>query len=456
MMRLVCLILGFCIAGSQGYSQETLTLEQSREMALKYNHLIKMAQEGVQESQSIKKAAFTNFLPKLEGSAEYNHMFDVDDINFPGFFLPTAEDEIQGRLGNYNGTSNVYFPGMNVKLGDIKYHTLSLSVMQPLYMGGKIRSGYRMARLGEAISNDNTILQKSEVLLETDQAYWNLVSVKEKVLLAAQYKEMLKALVEDLENAFQLELTTRNEVLKAKVQLNQAELSLLKAENGNQLAMMALCQVIGKDLNEQVKVADSVVVVENNYQLGNHLHKALAQRPELMMLEKQVRLNGEDENMTNADFMPQLAVGAGYNYTGEINDMVDDQGLLAVQASLRIPVFHWKERKHQVAAAKARRRKSELQLERSRDLISLEVKQSYYKLQEAHKQIEMAQIAMNQAQENVRLTQDSFYEGLATTTELLDAQAFWQQAYSELIDAKINFKTSETSFLKSIGELGNG
>ncbi|TKG91917.1 TolC family protein [Puteibacter caeruleilacunae] len=437
----------------QGMSQEALTLEQSRKLALEYNHKIKIADELIAESESNVSLAMTQFLPNLSFSGSYNYMHDIDDIAFPGFFLPTAESAEAGQKGDYSGTSDVYFPGLNMKMGNIDYFRGGLSLSQPIYMGGKIRSAYNMTKIGRQISHYNRNLQTSDVIVETDQAYWNMVSIKEKVQMADKYVEMLTALVNDLQNAYDLELTTKNELLKAKVQLNQAKLNQFKTANGYELSKMALCQVIGKDLMSNVEVSDTVVAVDDYKIQKDYMGKALAQRPELLMLGKQVELNAEEVKSTNADYMPQLGAGASYTQISDVNDLIESTGSLMVQAQLSVPIFHWRERKHKVAAAKHRKAQQELELERTRDLIQLEVQQSYFNLLEANKQIELAETSMDQAEENVTLMKNSFYEGVANTTELLDAQAFWQQAYSELIDAKINFKLREVSFLKAIGEL---
>ncbi|RUT77961.1 TolC family protein [Ancylomarina longa] len=449
-------ILGiFCLFVLPGKAQEILSLKESRKLALEYNQKIKIAEEMIIESKSNVSFAFTQFLPNLKAEGTYNYFHNISDINIPGFFLGTANSVEEARKGIYTGVSDVYFPGFNIALGNVDYYSANLNLSQPIYMGGKIHSIYNITKLGREISIFNRSLQKSDVLLETDQAYWNLVSVKEKVYLAAKYVEMLSALVQDLQNAFDLELTTKNELLKVQVQLNQAKLNLFRSRNAQKLSKMALCQVIGTNLNNNVTASDTIVTIQKSEIKQDYLGKALAQRPELKMLEKQMEINKQKEIESRSDYLPHLGVGASYSYTSDIANLTGNMNLFAVQANLSMPVFHWKERKHSVAAAKSRTRQKALELDRTKDLISLEVQQSYFNLQEAFEQIELARVSLKQASENVKLTKNSFYEGLANTTELLDAQAFWQRAYSELIDSKINYKLKEVGFLKSIGELGN-
>ena len=430
-------------------------MKASRAMALEYNQKIKIADQLIFENESNVKLAFTHFLPRISAGASYNYYHDIDDIAMPGFFLKTADNLDEARLGNFTGTSNVYFPGINIELGNVDYYSANLKLEQPIYMGGKVQSAYRMAKIGHQISTYNRQLQTSDVILATDKAYWNLVSVKEKVSMAEKYVDMLSALVRDLNNAFELELTTKNELLKAQVQLNQAKLDLFRVKNAYVLSRMSLCQVIGKDLQTDIVAVDTSIVVGQQTLDPNYQSKAMLQRPELLMLDKQVDLSKESVKNARADYLPQLGVGASYSHTSKIENLTGSNNLMAVQANVSIPVFHWNERKHKLATARHQSRQRELELERTRDLISLEVQQSYFNLQEAYQQIELAKISMEQANENVTLTKNSFYEGLANTTEMLDAQAFWQRAYSELIDAKINLKLKEVSFQKAIGELTN-
>ncbi|PKQ65465.1 hypothetical protein BZG02_00205 [Labilibaculum filiforme] len=445
-------LLIFSLITFQGLAQE-LSLSESRALALEYNQKIKIADEMIAENESNVQFVFTQFLPNLKASGSYNYYHDIDNISLPGSFLPTANSLAEAQQGVFSGTSDVYFPGFNLELGNVDYYSANLTLTQPIYMGGKIRSSYQMTKMGKEISIYNRKLQSSDVLLETDQAYWNLVSINEKAKLAAKYVDLLSALVQDLQNAFDLEITTKNELLKAQVQLNQAKLDLFRVQNLQVLSKMSLCQVIGKDLMTNIIASDTIVEVTENAIDAGYMQKALQQRPELLMMGKQVEIAQEQIKNTQADYMPQLGVGASYAYMSEVENLIGSTKIFAVQANLSVPIFHWQERKHKVAVARFKSKQVELEMDRTKDLISLEAQQSYFKLQEAYQQIELAKVSMDQANENIELTQNSFFEGLANTTELLDAQAFWQRAHSELIDSKINYKLREISFLKAIGEL---
>lgn len=433
-----------------GMSQEILSLKQCKGLALEYNHKLKKADELIRQYESTQKYVKTMFLPKLSFSASYNYFHDLQEIDIPSAFLPTALSAADVSKGKFNGVA--YFPGKKIDLGSPSFFRGALELKQAIYTGGKLKASYKMSQLGGEISVLNKTLKESDVLLETEKYYWQLVSVKEKLIMAKAYVKMLKSLVVDIQNALDLELKTRNELLKAKVELNKAELSLFKAENGLALSKMALCQIIGKDLNTNIDAKDEIVNSADIVAL-DYLSKAMSNRAELLILQKQLDLSRENKKSVNANYMPQIGIGASYSYTSEIIDALGSQKGLMVQAKLSVPVFHWFERKHKMASEESICKQREYDLEQAKDMIGLQVSQSYFKFRESFEQIKLANLSLEQAKENLDISKNTFFEGLTSTRELLTAQAMWQQSYSELIDAKINCKLSELYFAKAKGEL---
>ncbi|MFA8435438.1 MAG: TolC family protein [Marinifilaceae bacterium] len=440
-LRLIVVLLLF----SGGLmAQEKLDLQKSRTLALEHNQKIKAAKANSLSSEAGKKAMFTNFLPNLKFDGQISHVGDVQAMDIPS--LPVLNGD-----GNPSGLWSL--PIYKEMTGENIYK-LNMGLTQPLYMGGKIRNAYKATKLGESIAKSNVVYETSEMIYKTDQQYWLVVSLKEKQQLAIQFKKLVSDLVRDLENMHESELITWNEVLKAKVKYNEADLQLLKASNGVVLAKMALNQVIGLDLNTPIKVQDSVLSEDVKLKEMNFQELAMRQRAEIKMLEDKVELNRTQVKMTNADFMPQLAVGANYYYQNPTH-LSEDKGEFTwnVGASLSVPVFHWNERKHKVKQQKYKQDAAQLELEEAKEMVSLEAQQAYFRLNEAMTKIKMTESSLEQAEENLKLTRDQFNEGLVTTTDVLDAQVFWEKAYSEFIDAKIEYKINDSAFQKAIGDL---
>src|SRR5699024_5133741 len=131
-----------------------------------------------------------------------------------------------------------------------------LSLTQPLYMGGKIRSAYQMSKIGKDMAFLNRKMSNSDVLYETDKAYWTLLKVEELVKVAQKYEEVVNHLLSDINNDFEVGMTSRNDILKVQVKLNEAKLQRRIAENAIRLAKMNLCHIIGLPLVDDVTVAD--------------------------------------------------------------------------------------------------------------------------------------------------------------------------------------------------------
>ncbi|MCT4614968.1 MAG: TolC family protein [Marinifilaceae bacterium] len=453
MIKNILLIICLLSASQIGYSQKQISLEEGRKMALEYNKRLKIANAIHQKSISNSKLAFTYFLPSIDIAGEYNYYTGMDDISINGFFLPTANSLEEAKAAKYSGQSDVYFPGINLKLDDIKYHTANISLGQAIYMGGKIRNTYKASKTAITISEYNISLNENQVVYKTDTDYWNLVSMNERVKVAERYVSLLTNLVKDLNNAYELEIKTKNELLKAQVQLNNAELNLFKLKNAKVLSRMSLNQTLGIDLNTEIILTDTVIKVDELRVENDFLSKALSERKELKILESQLAIKELELKNIKADYLPKITAGAAYTYSGKIDGLTtDDSNLIAGKISVNMPIFHWKEKKHKVKVKEFENLEAQIELEESKDFIRLEVQQSYFKLQESFKQLELSQKAMEQAQENLDITKTGFYEGLVSTTEYLDAQAFWQNASTELVVSKINCKLANIKYSISMGE----
>lgn len=297
------------------------------------------------------------------------------------------------------------------------------------------------------------LLLPSDGLLETEQAYWQLMRVREQVLAAEKYRGVVKELVKNLKDAQTVGLSMANEVLKAQVRYNEAELMVQKARNGQVLAGMNLCRLIGLDLQTDVRLNDSLTEeVDPRIWI---LDSAVAQRPDYNMLLQEVNLKEKQVALSRSDFLPQLGVTAGYGYGGGLKLNGDDEAsaTFTAMAALKIPVFHWGEGRNKVRSARMEEEISQLNLEKSVDLMELEITSARFSLQDAQTRVTMARNALKEAEENLKISQDQFQVGMENLTALLEAQAQWQEAWSQWIDAKAALHLSASAYLKAIGKL---
>ena len=336
----------------------------------------------------------------------------------------------------------------------------SILVTQPVFMGGAILALNRMADINEDMMQYSADVRRQAVLYGVDQAYWQVVSLKHKQELAQGYLDVVKKLDSDVQKMIAEGVATRSEGLSVSVKVNEAEMTLQKVNDGLALSRMLLCQKIGLPLNEPV-----VLVDENTENLGSVDLQAIAPpsggetgsfRPELKMLGSAVDLSREATNLLRAANLPQVALTGGYAVSNPnvLNGFEKKfGGFWNVGLLVRIPIWNWGDVAYKVRASKGATAIANLELDEARDLIELQVNQSMLHVEEANKRLALAQTSIERAEENLRVANVGFQEGVITPTIVMEAQTAWLQARSQLIDAQIDVRLSQVDLQKALGTL---
>lgn len=452
-MKKAIIIISILVCATQISAQKRMTLEECRKIAVEHNKELKNAEYQKQEARANQKTARTAYLPSVSASANAMYLPDVEGFSIPGGFLPTAASEEAALNGEFNGLSNVWSPGMSLDLDNLSVIYGSVNVTQPLYVGGKIRYANKQADAGIEIFDHNYNLKYSEIIERTDNVYWNIASISANVNLAEKYIEMLTELEEQMVQMYDLGLTPASEKLKVSVQKNEAELNLVKAKNGLKFSKMYMNQILGQDLDTEINIADSLDYDIKMLDVQNGVSKALSNRDELAILEKQLEITKYEKKIALADYLPQVGISAGYS-SYYVKDFVEDPSFSpSIAGQISIPIFQWGQGKHKQDAAELRIKQAQTSLENTNDLISLEVQQVKIQLEEAYESILIAKKNIAEAQESLGETKASFEVGLNTTTDVLNAQAGWQSANSQLINALAQFEILQTTWQKVTGNL---
>lgn len=461
---IITAIVTICTLG--GFAQQTLSLQQCRKMALEHNENIEIARLQFEKAKTDRAAMKTQYFPSLSGSATGAYLFN--DIEMETY-IPTAKPnpltgELQPNIKiNPNTGEPVMGPDGNPVFNVYGWLPLEISLKgayiagvtleQPIYTGGKIQAGNRMAKIGVEMTREKLKLEREKTIYNTDQSYWLYVTVQEKVKLAEEYTKLLEELLKTTQSAYETGMSTQNNVLKVKVKLNKAKLGLQKAQSGLKLTRMALCRTVGLPFEAEIVTTDSL---NKTVKPLNHVNvQGVDFRPEYSLLEKQIKLANEKIKLTRADFLPTAGLQVGYNYIGGIKyaDQSYEDGNASIMASLKIPLFHWGEGFKKIKSAQHEVAIKKVQLEKNSRLLELEITQAKLYLNDATTRVEMAEESLAQADENVRVTNDNYELGMKILPELLEAQAQWQEAYSELIDARAECKIKESAYLKATGQL---
>jgi len=483
------LLIFTIIASLQLYSQKVLQLEECRQMALNHNKSLAMAQETVNAAREMKKAAFTQFLPNFSANGTYtwnekNLSLLSDDAMLPvgtkmadGSFGFTA-DQISNKWTMLNGqpvpldANNVPFnPKTNPDKIQWKGYALlpksamefdihnvfagTIGFVQPIFMGGKILELYHIATYGENLAQAQQENKTTELLLEVDEAYWRVVSMENKVNLAKEYRNLIAKVDTNIAVMIEEGVATKSEALKIKVKLNEADITVTKAEDGLNLSKMVLNQLCGMPLEDEYTLADTDLEKEQATKLIP-IDQALANRPEIKALTQVENIAKSNEKIMLSRFMPNIGLAGSYiitnpnSFDGYKNEF---GGMFSVGVVANIPLFHFGDKFHTLNAAKSQHKIATLQLEETKEKMQLQIKQCSYKMAESLKKKAATQHNIDNAEENLHYATEGFSAGVITSTDLLGAQTAWLSAKSENIDAKIDLKLCDLYLAKSLGTL---
>jgi len=457
-----CLVISLAVAALMA---TPLTLRQCRDKALLHNRQLKASRQEVLAQESNRKSAFTHFLPRISATGMYQQMNNSFEYKTPDLALPVADaqgniiivtDETGNPVLDANGNPIVenwaLLPSRKLTVGNTHNYGAAITVTQPLFTGGKVLEQYNISRYEKAIAQQAMELTRQEVLYQTDQHYWQVVSLKEKVRLATQYKATVQAHLEDLQNYRDEGFITDNDLLKAQVKLEQANLKVLQAANGQALASMALNQLIGNDLHASIEVQDSL---NTDWEMQEKSINEKS-RPELAMLESGIRIAQSMQRANLGRYLPNLAFEGSYVWANPnpYNSLEKEFGSdWTIGVLAEWDIFHWNERGFDAATLSHKKRALEHRISETDELTDLEIQQARQRLDEAEQSVASAKKAVEQASRNLAMYQDRFAEGLATSSDVLDAQTLWLDTNSSLIDAQTQLQLQHTALAKALGTL---
>lgn len=461
------------------YAQRILNLDSCRALALTNNKELRIGQEKINAAHYQRKAAFTNYLPKIDVMGTYMHTQKEisllsDDQKQSISHIGTSTSAALKEMAANNPILSTLLPALQPLEGGLNsmgqglvdalrtdtrnLYAGTATLTQPLFMGGKIIAYNKITKYAEQLARSQHATGMQEVILNTDQAYWQVISLTNKKKLAESFLKLVQKLDEDVDKMVAEGVATKADGLSVKVKVNEAEMTLTQVDNGLSLSKMLLCQLCGLPLDTDLQLADQDMenlTLPATYTESN-IDLALANREELKSLELASKIYQQKVNVARSEFLPTVGLTANYLVSNPslLNGFENKfRGMWGVGVVVKIPVFHWGEGIYKVKAAKAEANIARYQLEDVKEKVELQVTQSSYKVNEAAKKLAMAEKNMEKAEENLRYATLGFKEGVIPTSNVLEAQTAWLSAQSGKIDAQIDLKMSEIYLNKSMGTL---
>ena len=436
------MIVGELAMGLPVSAQENrkYTLDECIAEAVKNNLTLRNADNQIAMSSEQRKEAFTKYFPTVSATG--------------GGFI-SNQGLMQMELG-----------GMGVSLAKNGL-VGGVTAMLPVFAGGQIVNGNKLAKVGEDVSRLQRNMSENEVRLSAEQYYWNIVMLKEKLHTLDQVDKQLVRVEADAQAAVDAGIRNRNDLLQVQLRKNETRTSRIQVENAEATMRDLLAQVMGHageaididcnitggtnvsaDLPSDGKQQASCVLPDSPQQYFQSPESSLPQTNEYQLLEKQIEANKLQYKLAVGKNLPTVAVGGGYLY----NYVMDkSQSNLIGMFTVSVPISSWWGGSHDMKRQKLQVANSENEKRDKGELLMVKMRKAWNDMNDAYKQVAIARESIVQSEENLRLNTDYYQAGTATMSDLLDAQTLYQQSRDKYVESFTNYEVKKREYLQATG-----
>lgn len=411
----ICVLLSVMGGPVLGGEEEgVLSLKEAVEMALERSPSVHSVREGTKGADYLRRAALTDFLPTLRTAYDYTRLDEAP------FFRtgPLEGKRTIGTRDNYSWTT-----GFD----------------QPLFRGGALYWSYRLAQLGVDLSKISLELVKQDLILQVKEAYFTILKAEKIREVAVRSVEQLEAGVKVSKAFYDVGIIPKNDLLQTQVELAQERQDLTSADVELSIAKASFNTLLRRNVAMEVEVEDILEYRPMELSFEESLKMARTNRPELGEVELNVKRAEKEVQLAKSEYFPTLGLSFNYERVGDDPGVsgsdFEDEDNWNVMATARWTFWQWGKKRQLVREKETRlvqAKDAKIQVE---DSISLEVKEASLRLRESRDRIGVAEVAVEQAEENFRINAERFKEQVATTTEVLDAQTLLTQARSNYFNA---------------------
>ena len=417
--------------------QELLTLDSCLSYAKQRNCTIQSAQLEVAISRELKKQMLWLYFPQVGlngfafGAAHHLIEFDVRTVG--------NSQDMSDFLSAIFDIAKETDPNVSPIIKKMRWGvSAQAQAVQPLYWGGQIVNANKLAKLGIEVSQLREEVNERDVLQEVTEYYWLVSGLQEKQATVDTVVALLDTISEVAQVAFNNGLVTRNDLLRVQLKQNEIQTQALQLKNGIELASRFLCHMIGMEYVEPLVLekmeGDNMSLVP--MAIGENTAEF---RPEYQLLDANIRYNQLMKKVTLGEALPHLAIGITGGYSNFF-DRDKWNGIAFVQMS--IPLTQWGQTAHQLKQHDMRIKQAQLMQQDLGAKLNLQNRQVYDQMVEAAKLTSQHQSAAELAEDNYNLALMNYRAGVATMTELLEAEALFMQAQNNLTDSRINYRTA--------------
>ena len=429
---------------------QTYTLEQLKDSALHNNFAIRSARYDIEAASQQRKEAFTKFFPNVSGTglwfnankAMAQTSFTLSEVMSPELgtsLAPMAQLLPPDALAALAEPVNISMMKNGVIAG--------VQAVQPVFAGGQIVNGNKLAKVGEDVSRLQMRLSENEVEKTAEQYFWQLASLQEKMKTVEAVETLLNDICKDVDVAVRAGVAMRNDLLQVQLRQNDIASQKLKLRNGLALVRMLLSQYCGlRDTSFVISYQTDAVPPISSKQ--DH-QQALLGTTEYQLLGKQVEAANLQHKIAIGQNLPSVAVGAGLNY----HNLLDKNHTFAmVFATVSVPISDWWGGSHAIKRRKVEHQQAQEQLQDNAELLKIKMQSAWNSVEESYQQLLLAQLSIEQAEENLRLNRDYYNAGMTKMSDLLEAQMLYQQSCDKRTDAFADYQNKLLDYRQATGQ----
>ena len=418
-----------------------LTLDSCFALAKANNAQLLTDQLEIQKAQEVKAQVFTKHFPQVSISylayyaarpiIEYG-INDIQDDDL-GAFLSALITTLNDPEG-----ANMGLP-TEINLME-KGHGVNATAMMPIYAGGRILNGNRLANVGIEAAQLKAEVSERDMLENIESTYYLVLGLQDKVHTVESALALTDSLDHIVDVALKAGLITKSDKLRLALKQNELKANQLQLNNGIVLASQLLCQQIGITYPE-----DGLTLDTASFSVKNHAD-ALREnfiRPEQQLLQLQIDAEKLRKKLTLGEALPQVGIGGTYSYGNLVRKY---KGNAIALAQVSIPLTQWWETSHKLKEHNIAIREAELMQKDLTEKMGLQVKQAYNQMVEAEALMQSDKAALDMAQENYRLAELNYRAGMNTITDVLEAHALLLQAKNAITDRQITYLTARRRY----------
>ena len=429
----VLLCFGLFTALHISLSAQPLSLDSCLTLARKNNADIRTSQLDIKKAHAVKQQVFTKYFPnvRLGGfgymAAKPMINFGIEDIQSNDMReLVEAIYEIFSEETDINNRLELMKSGFSG----------SVVAVQPVFAGGRIVNGNKLASLGEEAAELQAEVKIRDVLEEVESTYYLVVGLKEKVSTVSAALTLIDSLDRVVSSAFANGLVTRADALQLELKRNEIRSMHQKLTSGIRLSRRLLCNQIGIEYSDSIDFGQPETDIPPQLEF-TYRNSGDSLRPESRLLQINQEAQELFKRMTIGETLPQLAVfGIGY-YGNPIRNYTTGNAVAGV--TLSIPLSNWWETSHKIQEHNVQIDQARLMRENYSQLMSLEEEKAYSDMVDAWLLIRSDSTALDLARENYRLATINYTAGMITLSDVLQAHALLLQAENAVTDRRISY-----------------